>query len=655
MIKFLKKHKLVSGLIILVIVAGGYYGYQRVNNVKAETRYVVGTVSKDTIITTVSGSGQISASNQVDIKPKASGDVIKVAVQAGQTVKAGDLLVQLDPQTAQKAVRDAEVNLQTAKLSLQKLVQPATAYQLLQATNALTSAQDTLTKLQLSQGTDYQKSQNTSQQAQDNLNSDYNSAFNNISSTFLNLPTIINDLNNILYSNDIGASESSIGKDQWNVAALMNSTYAGDQLKLQTFQDQAEADYKAAQAKYDTVFNDYKNAGRYSDQTTIDNLLTETLDATKAMAQAAKSESNYLDAWTNSRTLYGFSVFAKVTAHQTSLATYISQTNSSLISLTSSQATIQSDKQAIINAVSDLQQQTQNNPLDLTAAQDNVKQAQASLDQLKAGADPLDIKNQQLAIVQRQNALTDALQQLDDYSVRAPFDGTIAVINVKVGDTASSGTAVATIITPQMVAEISLNEVDAAKISVGQAATLTFDAIPDLDITGKVGEVDTLGTVSQGVVTYNVKIALDTQDNRIKSGMSVTANIITNVHQDVLVVPNSAIKTSGNSSYVEVPNEQIDLTAAGTSSNGIVLATPPRRQVIQVGLANDTNTEVTSGLNEGDQIVTRTIAASTAATTAQSGQSLFNLGGGGNRSFGGGGAAATARPTTGAGAATRGN
>ena len=95
-------------------------------------------------------------------------------------------------------------------------------------------------------------------------------------------------------------------------------------------------------------------------------------------------------------------------------------------------------------------------------------------------------------------------------------------------------------------------------------------------------EIDTIGTVSQGVVTYNVKIGFDTQDERVKPGMSVSTDIITDVRQDVLMVPNSAIKSS---SYVEA------------LANG-----QPVREPVEIGLSNNTMTEIISGLNEGDKI-----------------------------------------------------
>jgi HlyD family secretion protein len=107
----------------------------------------------------------------------------------------------------------------------------------------------------------------------------------------------------------------------------------------------------------------------------------------------------------------------------------------------------------------------------------------------------------------------------------------------KKGESISSGGTVATLITEQQVAEISLNEVDVAQVEVGQKVTLTYDAIEDLQISGSVAEVDLIGTTNQGVVSYTVTILFDTQDERIKPGMSVSATIITEIKQEVIVVP----------------------------------------------------------------------------------------------------------------------
>jgi RND family efflux transporter MFP subunit len=219
---------------------------------------------------------------------------------------------------------------------------------------------------------------------------------------------------------------------------------------------------------------------------------------------------------------------------------------------------------------------------------------------------------------------------LADYSVRAPFDGTMASVPIQKGDNTSSGTILGTIITTQQVATISLNEIDIAKIQLGQKVTLTFDAVPDLTITGKVAQIDSLGTVSQGVVNYNVKISFDTNDTRIKPGMSVNAAIITNVAQDVLTVPNSAIKTGGGVSYVQMFDTILPVPIAGVQGSPSTI--PPRNQTVEVGISNGTSTEIISGLKEGDKIVTKTTITSTATTTTV--PSILGNPGGGNRGGG---------------------
>ena len=155
---------------------------------------------------------------------------------------------------------------------------------------------------------------------------------------------------------------------------------------------------------------------------------------------------------------------------------------------------------------------------------------------------------------------------------------------------------------------------DAAKIKIDQLVTLTFDAIDGLSITGKVSEVDLVGTVTSGVVTYNVKIGFDTQDERVKSGMSVSASIVTELKPDVLVVPNGAVKTRGETRYVEI--FEAKLPAAAETSQGASSSVLPSQQEVVTGLNDDLNTEIVSGLKAGDLVVSRTINPSTAKPAA---------------------------------------
>lgn len=619
------KRKFTYGFAAMVLLTGGYFGVKSLENGTAATHYVLAAAQKGTLITSVSGSGQISASDQIDIKPKVSGDVLNVAVKNGQEVKAGDVIARIDATDTYKAVRDAQVNVESAQLSLDKLKQPSSD-SILQAENSLTAAQNSLAKLKLSQQTSYQNALDAKQKAEDNISKGYEDAYNTITSIFLDLPNAMSGLDNVLHGYEISDHEPSVGGRQDNTSALASSTYPDSQTRLSLFKNSAENDYATASAKYDTASADYKSTSGYSDEAAIDSLLDETVDMVKAVAQATKSENTYLGTWVDLRTEQKWSIFPEVTDYQKDLSTYLGTVNSDLSKVLSSQSSVQDNADAFENAETDISTMDQNNPIDLAAAEASIQEKQNSLDSLKAGPDALDLRSSELSLQQKVNALNDARAKLVDYTVRAPFDGVIVAVNAKKGDAASSGTAIVTLITKQSIAEVSLNEVDAAKVKVGQKATLTFDAVSDLSITGEVADMDSLGTVSQGVVTYNVKISFDTQDDRIKSGMSTSVSIITDAKSDVLVVPNAAVKSSAAGSYVELPDETVDETAAASSS-GVVLKNPLRQQLVQVGDANDSQTEITSGLNEGDLVVVRTITPTTTSATSSSSQNRSILGG----------------------------
>lgn len=220
------------------------------------------------------------------------------------------------------------------------------------------------------------------------------------------------------------------------------------------------------------------------------------------------------------------------------------------------------------------------------------------------------------AITSAQASLSAAQLQLQNTVVTAPFSGQVAAVNVVVGQSTQSSSTV-TLITPEKIAEVSLNEIDAAKVKVGQKATLTFAALPNLTLSGTVAELDELGTVSQGVVTYDAKVALDGNASQVKPGMSVTATIVTNTAKNVLMVPNSAVRNRGNKNFVQV-----------IGSDGKTAS-----QEVQTGASNDTMTQVVRGLTEGEKVVTVSLSAAAASQTAAAPAASGN----GRAFFGGGG------------------
>ncbi len=261
----------------------------------------------------------------------------------------------------------------------------------------------------------------------------------------------------------------------------------------------------------------------------------------------------------------------------------------------------------------------------IAAAENSLTQQKAVLAQKIAAAQPADVAVSEAQIATARAQLLSAEAAFSNNNLIAPFDGQIVAVPLQIGEQATG--VIATLITPQKIAALSLNEVDIAKIKIGDKASLAFDAIDGLSITGEVAQIDTLGTVTQGVVNYAVKIIFDTQDDRIKPGMSANAAIILEAKSDVLAVPASAVKTQDSNSYVQ------QLDASGK----------PQNISVTIGLTTDTQIEILTGLTAGQTIVTQTIkidpnAAATAATARSANTNPFapQTGRGGGGRAGGG-------------------
>lgn len=255
--------------------------------------------------------------------------------------------------------------------------------------------------------------------------------------------------------------------------------------------------------------------------------------------------------------------------------------------------------------------------------------------------------NQSGNIAQSQANLNNASlsYQLTSGTITASTNGTIGDLIITKGmqvgssnttagsSTNTSNQSVASIITGNATAvSVSVAEVDAPQIKIGQAATITFDALPNKTFTGKVMGLNTTGAVTSGVTTYPAILQLDdTSDSSILPNMSATANIITKVDDNVLLVPSAAVQVVGTTSAVKVlKNGQVSTVS------------------VQTGDTSDSQTVIISGLSEGDTVITSVISTATSATSASSspfsgGLRLGGIGGGG----GGAAAGGAARRTTG--------
>lgn len=528
---FIIKHKIISGIIAIILVVVAFYSYKFLAGSSQETKYTIGTVEKGTIISSVVGTGQISASDQLAIKAEASGDIVYLNTFVGQEVVKGKLLTQIDTKIALQDIQDAQDSLDSAKISLEKI-----------------------------KGTDDTVVAKNKQQAENDLEKDYEDGFITIGNAFLDLQTIITGLEDLLF-------KYTISNNQQNI-----NYYGGDNNSA------AYVDYQSARLAYNTSFQNYRNLTRSSDRATIELMLEETNTTTKKVFDATKSAVNLVLSYKDGLSMRGITPIVIADTHLTTLNSYISKLNSHLSSLLNAITGIEDGKDAIVNA-------------------------------------DLNLRSEELSYRQKENALADAKDKLSNYYIYAPFDGIISEVNINKGDSVSSGTSAIGIVSKKQIAEVSLNEVDVAKIKLGDKVNSTFDAVDGLTLTGRVAEIDAVGTVSQGVVSYQVKIAFDTQDDRIKPGMSISAVIITGTKQDVLMVRNGAVKSKNGSYYVEVIPVSVNTNESQTISSSRV---QPEQRSVEIGIADDTNTEIVSGLAEGEKVIVKTSTSSNKTVSSTS-------------------------------------
>ena len=240
-----------------------------------------------------------------------------------------------------------------------------------------------------------------------------------------------------------------------------------------------------------------------------------------------------------------------------------------------------------------------------------AQEARADLD---SGADATKIATAQAAVDKKRLALNDAEAALAGAQLIAPFDGTILQTNVNVGDQLTANTTVLTLANLKSLQVVaSVDETTIRQISAGQDAAITFDAFPGQSFQGKVLSVPLQGSLQGGVMVYAVPVSL-TGAEQLALLVGMTANVEIQVGQasDALLVPTLALSKANGLYQVLVPNT--------TDPNGDPTAVP-----VEIGLSNGTYTQITKGLNPGDQVVVQMSASSNSSSNFRGNSTIMNV------------------------------
>lgn len=229
-------------------------------------------------------------------------------------------------------------------------------------------------------------------------------------------------------------------------------------------------------------------------------------------------------------------------------------------------------------------------------AASQLAQAQASLARLESSPSPEDIAIAQGQVDQAKLNLEIARRRLDDAVLTAPFAGVLADWRLSVNDTVVPSSPAGVLVDDSAYyIDVSIDETEVGSLVAGQKVTILFDAFPTTPLTGSVGEIGVVGTPAQGIVYYNVRINLPQTDLPLRPSLTASVRIIVQHKEDVLLVMTRVLKRDQNGIYVMLDTE-----------NG------PVRADVTVGISDGVNTEIISGVKEGDRVYINAPAANTA-------------------------------------------
>ncbi|MDX1688759.1 MAG: efflux RND transporter periplasmic adaptor subunit [Candidatus Promineifilaceae bacterium] len=230
----------------------------------------------------------------------------------------------------------------------------------------------------------------------------------------------------------------------------------------------------------------------------------------------------------------------------------------------------------------------------IASAETSLAQAEAALESLQSGPAEEERRSAEAQVEQARLALADAQASLTAATLRAPFSGVVSAVHVAEGEYAS-GAAVTLMDMDQLRVVLSVDEVDVGTLDAGQSAELSLETWPDETIPSEVVKIAPAAGDGddQALVTYDVHLSLEETTLPVRAGMTANARLVTAQRQGVLLVPNRAIIADRQAGqyFVNV------ITSAEDEQQ------TTERVEVTIGLRDDQNTQITSGLEAGDRIL----------------------------------------------------
>jgi len=256
----------------------------------------------------------------------------------------------------------------------------------------------------------------------------------------------------------------------------------------------------------------------------------------------------------------------------------LAQQPSSQHDIDAQRATVESARQSLAKA------QQPYTAADLQQQQDAVSSSEASVQKAQNPSTEQDARSAEAAVAQAEGALAASQLSLDNARVIAPIDGTVGDLQVTAGGIVGTTTALMTIVPANLEVLVNVEESQLGQVAPGQTVELDVSAFPNQPFEAKVQSINP--SIDTRTRTAGVHIVPTNPAGKLRSGMSSTVVIQTARADNAIVVPTTALQQRNGQQYVYTDvNDRAKL------------------QIVQIGLANATVIQITSGIQAGDTVI----------------------------------------------------
>lgn len=576
--------------------------------------------------------------------------ITKVNFSEWDEVKKGDIIAEIDNSDGYTSIKEAEISLQNSKINLSQLYEEEDESKITSAKNSITNTEKSITiakqeleNLKISQENSLTKLQENLEIEKKNLETmqtdlslakqeletlkkekedSFDTTTNNKNSSITDVEndfkSYLTTASTIIENSDVILGVSEDNKDK-------NDTYE-DYLwaKNSSIKSEAKASLLSSIWLYENLEEELKNYSYSWDETKVKNILTkfkelydnlyETANLTYKTADSSISSlgtlsDSEIDSMKKSMDSDRNSALSKVSSIKNSLNKLENLTDTDLVSesnknsiaskeksISSQEISIEKQENSITNLEKSYKETVEDYNLKIESKENSIKKEEDSLEVSKLNLKELlewpteeNVAKAKNSVTQAELKLKSAKENLDDYVLKAPFDGIISKIDYMVWDNIDNDTDKYVYIENPNLLEITvmLDQIDIVKVQKWDKAIVTFDAYSDDPVDAVISNINTNPSKSSGVVSYEVKIVLNDEDfdETILSGFTADVEIINEQKDDVLLLKTSAIQEKNGKKYVNLIKDW-----------------KTEKTYIETWLSSDGMSEITSGLSQWDSV-----------------------------------------------------